>query len=54
MPYSYIDEIKALSPALDAWFFDNVPIVHGDRIGLIQLVHLVAVLVLAWAAPGFA
>jgi hypothetical protein len=51
-PYTYIDEIKFLSPALDAWFYRNIPIVHGDRIGLIQLVHLIAVLVLVWAGVG--
>jgi len=52
VPYSYIDEIKSVSPALDAWFFENIPIAHGDRVGLIQLVHLAAVLVLLWAAIG--
>jgi len=51
-PYAYVDEIKALSPALDAWFLANIPIAHGDRIGLIQLAHLAALLVLAWAAIG--
>jgi len=52
IPYTYVDEIKALSPALDAWFLANIPIAHGDRIGLIQLAHLAALLVLAWAAIG--
>jgi len=52
IPYTYVDEIKALSPDLDAWFLANIPIAHGDRIGLIQLVHLIAVLVLASAAIG--
>jgi len=52
IPYSYIDEFKALSPALDGWFFEHIPLVHGDRIGLIQLVHLAALIVLAWAAIG--
>jgi hypothetical protein len=52
IPYTYIDEIKLLSPALDAWFFENIPLVHGNRIGLIQLVHLTAAIVLIWAAIG--
>jgi hypothetical protein len=51
-PYTYIDEIKALSPALDAWFFRNIPLVHGDRVGLLQIAHLVALIVLIWAAIG--
>jgi hypothetical protein len=51
-PYTYIDEIKALSPALDAWFLANIPIVHGDRVGLVQLVHLAAAIILIWAALG--
>ncbi len=52
IPYSYIDEIKVLSPALDRWFFENIPLVHGNRIELIQLVHLSALIVLGWAAIG--
>jgi hypothetical protein len=52
VPYAYVDEIKALAPALDRWFFWNIPLVHGDRIGLIQILHLAALLVLAWAAIG--
>lgn len=52
IPYSYIDEIKAVSPALDAWFFNHIPLVHGNRIGLLQLVHLAALIVLGWAAIG--
>ena len=52
IPYTYIDEIKAVSPALDAWFFNNIPILDGGRIGLVQLVHVLALLTLAWAAIG--
>ncbi|MHA1529538.1 MAG: OpgC family protein [Alphaproteobacteria bacterium] len=52
VPYTYIDEIKALSPALDGWLFDNIPIVDGRRIGLLQLGHLVALVVLVWAMIG--
>jgi len=52
IPYTYIDQIKALSPALNEWFFLNIPIVHGNRIALIELLHLIALIVLAWAAIG--
>ena len=52
VPYTYIDEIKTLSSALDRWFFANIPLVHGNRVGLIQLGHLVALVVLVWAAIG--
>jgi hypothetical protein len=52
IPYTYIDQIKALNPALDQWFFMNIPIVHGNRIGLVQLLHLMALIVLVWAAIG--
>ena len=51
-PYTYIDEIKALSPALDGWFLANLPIVDGRRVGLVQLGHLAALVVLVWAAIG--
>ena len=52
VPYAYIEEIKALSPALDRWFFANIPLVDGDRVGLVQIAHLVALIVLVWAALG--
>jgi hypothetical protein len=52
VPYTYIDQIKALSPALDAWFFQNIPIIHGNRIALIELLHLLALIVLVWVAIG--
>jgi hypothetical protein len=51
-PYTYVEEIKALSPALDLWFFENIPLVDGSRIGLIQIGHLVAVVVVVWAVIG--
>ncbi|MDH3667759.1 MAG: OpgC domain-containing protein [Paracoccaceae bacterium] len=52
IPYTYIDEIKWLSPALDRWFFETIPLIDGDRIGLVQLVHLVPLIIVAWAALG--
>lgn len=52
VPYAYVDDIKALAPALDTWFSENLPLVSGDRIGLLQLLHLAALIVLGWAALG--
>ncbi len=52
IPYAYVDDIKALAPALDRWFYENIPVVSGDRIGLLQILHLIALIVLAWAAIG--
>jgi hypothetical protein len=52
IPYTYIDEIKTLSPALDRWLFETIPLAHGNRIGLIQIAHLTAVVILVWTAVG--
>ena len=52
IPYAYVDEIKALAPALDRWFYENIPLVSGERIGLLAILHLAALVVLAWAALG--
>jgi hypothetical protein len=52
IPYSYIDQIKWLSPALDAWFFENIPLLHGNRIGRGQLLHILALIVAVWSAIG--
>ncbi|MEX2520220.1 MAG: OpgC domain-containing protein [Paracoccaceae bacterium] len=55
-PYAYVDEIRAVSPALDAWLLATMEpyglVAHPSRIGLLQLVHLGALLTLAWAAIG--
>jgi len=37
---------------LNVWFFENIPLIHGNRIALIELLHLMALIVLAWAAIG--
>ncbi|MCL5779167.1 OpgC domain-containing protein [Limibaculum sp. FT325] len=54
IPYAYVDEIRRLSPALDGLLLETVPLVSGDRIGLLQLAHLAALVVLAWSAIGAA
>ncbi len=48
-PYAYIDTIKALAPALDAFVLAHFPL-FGDRAGLVQLLHLAALVVLLWNA----
>ncbi|MEL6336654.1 MAG: OpgC domain-containing protein [Pseudomonadota bacterium] len=52
IPYAYVEEIRALLPALDRFFLSTVPLVHARWIGLLQIAHLVALLTLAWAALG--
>jgi len=51
-PYAYIDEIKAIAPALDAWLLQVIPIVPGDKMGLVQIAHLMALIILVWAVIG--
>ena len=58
IPYAYVDEIAAFAPALDRLIVD----VYGPlglllpeaRIGMAQIVHLVCLLILVWAAIGAA
>lgn len=52
IPYNYISEIKYLAPALDRWFFQNIPLAPGRYIGLIQIVHLIALIMLIWHSIG--
>lgn len=56
IPYAYIDEIKALFPALDAGIYrlfqQTGLILPENRIGMAQLAHLAAVLMLIWIAIG--
>ncbi|MEO1689493.1 MAG: OpgC domain-containing protein, partial [Pseudomonadota bacterium] len=65
IPYAYLEEIAALSPALDGAFlhllgegaegaFGVSFLIATPRLGLIQLLHLVALLILGWAAIGAA
>ena len=51
-PYTYIAEIKWVSPALDAWLLDTIPIVEGRYHGLFHLVHLSALIVFIWHSIG--
>ena len=51
-PYTYISEIKVLFPALDQWFFENIPLVEGRYQGPIHLLHLVALVMFLWHSIG--
>ncbi|MEM0923081.1 MAG: OpgC domain-containing protein [Pseudomonadota bacterium] len=51
-PYAYVDEIKALAPSLDRWFLRNWILVPGRWIGLLQLLHLAALIPFIWHAIG--
>jgi hypothetical protein len=49
-PYGHVGTIAALSPALDAWLLETIPVIPDGRIGLLQLLHFVALLALVAAA----
>ena len=51
-PYTYISEIKWLSPALDQWMLNTVPIIDGRYHGLFHLAHLAALIVFVWHSMG--
>jgi hypothetical protein len=48
-PYAYIDTIKALAPAVDAFVLAHFPL-FGSRTGILQLVHLAGLILLVWNA----
>ena len=51
-PYALATEIKAASPALDAWLLGVVPILSPALIGWLSLLHFAALATLLWnAAP---
>lgn len=52
VPYAYVDEIKHFFPVLDARLMEVIPIVPGDQMGLMQIVHLIALIIVVWAAIG--
>ena len=51
-PYTYISEIKYLTPTLDAWFFENIPLVPGRYQGMLHLIHLTALIFMVWHSVG--
>ncbi|WP_180955856.1 OpgC family protein [Monaibacterium marinum] len=63
IPYTYVDWIASYTPWLNAivvWLLDDAAMavfgtnlfVNGDRIGLLQIAHLIAAVMLIWAAIG--
>ncbi|MEM8792048.1 MAG: OpgC domain-containing protein [Pseudomonadota bacterium] len=51
-PYTYVDTISAALPGLNAWIVENYWLIDVERIGLPQLAHLAAVVVLVWNVIG--
>ncbi|MEM0990591.1 MAG: OpgC domain-containing protein [Pseudomonadota bacterium] len=51
VPWTYLWEIKALFPALDAFFFGHL-VVDGRYHGLFHLIHLAAMITLIWHSIG--
>lgn len=51
-PYTYIDEIRVLAPALDAWIVANIPLIPARYLGVVQLIHLAALIVFLWHSIG--
>lgn len=55
-PYAYVEEIKAIAPAFDAWLLETLGdfglLIPEERIGIAQLIHLGALMALVWAAIG--
>lgn len=56
VPYTYIHEIAALSPELNTWLYATLKsaglIANPLRIGLLQIAHMIAVILLIWALIG--
>jgi len=51
-PYTYIEEIRLLAPALDAWLVANIPLIDGRYHGLLHILHLGALIAFLWHAIG--
>lgn len=56
IPYAYAQEIAYFAPKFSRWLFIEMDsrglIMHKDRIGLPQIAHLIALVMLAWTAIG--
>jgi len=51
VPWTYISEIKLISPTLDAYLFEHF-VIDGRYHGLLHLVHLAAMIALIWHSIG--
>ncbi|MEM7544274.1 MAG: OpgC domain-containing protein [Pseudomonadota bacterium] len=56
IPYAYVEEIRMVSPAANQLIFDLYQplglILPEERIGMAQIAHMIAMIILAWAAIG--
>lgn len=52
LPYNYIHEIRWAVPALDRWILQNLPLVDGRYIGILNLIHLAALIPFLWHSIG--
>ena len=50
-PWTWLAEIKLISPALDRWSFENLA-VDGRYHGIFNLIHLAAAIALIWHSVG--
>ncbi|MEM6933315.1 MAG: OpgC domain-containing protein [Pseudomonadota bacterium] len=51
-PYAYVEEIMILSPSLNAWIVKDYPLVDGAQLGMLQILHLTALIALFWNMIG--
>ncbi|MEM6944972.1 MAG: OpgC domain-containing protein [Pseudomonadota bacterium] len=52
LPYGWVEEIHRLAPGLERALLVVVPTVPGQWIGLLQILHLAAIVAGVWAALG--
>ncbi|MEM9043324.1 MAG: OpgC domain-containing protein [Pseudomonadota bacterium] len=51
-PHTYTAEIAAFMPSLNAWILEHYWLIEGERIGLSQLAHLLALITFIWNVIG--
>ncbi|MEM1277325.1 MAG: OpgC domain-containing protein [Pseudomonadota bacterium] len=51
-PYAYVEEIAALSPALNTWIIESYWLIEARWIGIFQLLHLAALIAFVWHTIG--
>ncbi|MBY8975276.1 OpgC domain-containing protein [Rhodobacteraceae bacterium NNCM2] len=52
VPYAYIEEIMAYMPSLNDWIMSSYPLIDGAQLGMVQILHLVALAALVWNMIG--
>lgn len=51
-PYAYLNEIAFLTPWLDQWILNNYLLIEARYIGIVQLLHLAALIPFVWHSIG--